>query len=229
MNLLIKELEEAFKNSIEDLVLSRKERKDLKEQLSNSNLKPNEADWLLSRLRDFAMEHAGRAHPEVLVAWFYEGAKLLRQATAATGNRSRAYFSPGEACRDAILSQLRAARKQIDICVFTISDNIIRDALVSAHKVGKRIRIISDNDKSNDMGSDIHFLSRLGIPVRLDETEDHMHHKFAVFDQRLLLNGSYNWTRSAAERNFENIALTEDPSLITAYQTEFDRLWKKLA
>lgn len=225
MNLQIKELEAAFVASIEDLVLSRKERKDLKAMLAKAHVEPSEADWLLSRLRDLAFENVKGANPEVILAWFYEGAKLLRQATAPNAVHSRAYFSPGEDCRDAILAQLRAAVHSIDICVFTISDDVIRDALVSAHKLGKRIRIISDNDKSNDLGSDIHFLRRIGIPTRLDQTEDHMHHKFALFDNKVLLNGSYNWTRSAAERNHENVALTEDATLIAAYRAEFDRLW----
>lgn len=229
MNLQIKKLEAAFEASIEDLVLSRKERKELKTHLAKASLQSSEADWLLSRVRDLAMDHIHKSKPEVILAWFYEGAKLLRQATAEVSTHSRAFFSPGEACRDAILTQLRAASRQIDICVFTISDNIIRDALVSAHKLGKRIRIVSDNDKSLDMGSDIQFLRRIGIPVRLDLTEDHMHHKFALFDNRVLLNGSYNWTRSAAERNFENISLTEDKRLIDSYRAEFDQLWEKLA
>lgn len=229
MNLQIKELEAAFVASIEDLVLSRKERKDLKALLAKAQVEPSEADWLLSRVRDLALDNLKRGHPEVILAWFYEGAKLLRQATAPKSVNSRAYFSPGEDCRDAILAQLRAAAHSIDICVFTISDDIIRDALVSAHKIGKRIRIISDNDKSEDLGSDIQFLRRIGIPALLDQTEDHMHHKFALFDNKVLLSGSYNWTRSAAERNHENISLTEDAGLVAAYRAEFDRLWELFA
>jgi mitochondrial cardiolipin hydrolase len=55
----------------------------------------------------------------------------------------------------------------------------------------------------------------------------HMHHKFAIFDGERLLNGSYNWTRGAANTNFENLVDTGDPELIAAFAEEFKRLWNR--
>lgn len=196
--------------------------------MANRPLNPSQRDWLLSRARDFAQKKVTE-NPELILGWFYESAKVLKPKKDGQQKASEAYFSPGTACRSAIIHQLRAARKNIDICVFTISDNIIRDELVAQHKLGKRIRIISDNDKSEDMGSDIYFLRRMGIPVILDDTEVHMHHKFALFDRDRLLSGSYNWTRSAAERNYENLVLSSEAELVHSFQGEFERLWTKLS
>ena len=196
--------------------------------MAHSPLNQAQRDWLLSRARDFAMEKVSEK-PDLVLGWFYESAKALKPKRSGLQNASEAYFSPGTACRSAIIHQLRAARKNIDICVFTISDNIIRDELAAQYKMGKRIRIISDNDKSEDMGSDIEFLRRLGIPVILDNTEVHMHHKFALFDREHLLSGSYNWTRSAAERNYENLVLSSEEELVHSFQGEFERLWEKLS
>lgn len=55
-----------------------------------------------------------------------------------------------------------------------------------------------------------------------------MHHKFAIFDSQLLLNGSYNWTRGAAEQNEENFMVLNNRSLTTRYQEQFDSLWNSL-
>ena len=55
-----------------------------------------------------------------------------------------------------------------------------------------------------------------------------MHHKFALFDARLLLTGSYNWTRGAADSNEENIVVTPDAHLVRSFSTAFDDLWKRL-
>ena len=69
---------------------------------------------------------------------------------------------------------------------------------------------------------------RLGIKVTIDNTRHHMHHKFAVFDQRTLLTGSYNWTRSAAKHNDENILVTHNRRIAERFQSEFNRLWDEL-
>jgi mitochondrial cardiolipin hydrolase len=50
-------------------------------------------------------------------------------------------------------------------------------------------------------GSDIGRLRNAGVPVRVDRVPAHMHHKFVVLDNRFLLNGSFNWTRSAVLDN----------------------------
>ncbi len=42
---------------------------------------------------------------------------------------------------------------------------------------GVAIRVLSDDDKSADEGSDVMRFERAGIPVRVDRTEHHMHHK----------------------------------------------------
>jgi phosphatidylserine/phosphatidylglycerophosphate/cardiolipin synthase-like enzyme len=137
------------------------------------------------------------------------------------------YFSPGEETREEIVSQIIKAKSKIDICVFTLSDNRITDALIQAWHNGIDIRIITDNDKQFDKGSDIEELSDNGISIRKDLTKHHMHHKFAIFDDLKLLTGSYNWTRSAETSNQENTIITENKFLIEQYQDIFKELWRK--
>jgi mitochondrial cardiolipin hydrolase len=150
-------------------------------------------------------------------------------AKSSPESESRAYFSPGEDCLDAIRAEFGRARHRVDVCVFTITDDRIRDAMLDARRRGVTIRVISDNDKSMDEGSDVEPLRRAGVEVRVDETEAHMHHKFAVFDGARLLSGSYNWTRSAARYNQENITITNDAALVAAFAREFERLWSDFA
>ena len=51
------------------------------------------------------------------------------------------------------------------------------------------------------------------------------HHKFALFDGQRLLNGSYNWTRSASLRNEENFVVTNDRKLVREFNSHFEYLW----
>lgn len=91
------------------------------------------------------------------------------------------------------------------------------------------VHAVHPNDKSHDAGSDLSRLRRLGVPVAYDQTPDHMHHKFALFDGSLAVSGSDNWTRSAAERNEENIVVTSDLRLTSTFQRRFDELCKQLS
>jgi phosphatidylserine/phosphatidylglycerophosphate/cardiolipin synthase-like enzyme len=113
--------------------------------------------------------------------------------------------------------------------VFTITDDRIADAILDAHRRGVAVRILTDNEKAFDLGSDIERLRSAGVAVRVDESPFHLHHKFAIFDGRRLLTGSYNWTRGAARDNQENFLITPDPHLIEAYARAFEDLWNRLA
>ncbi len=152
-----------------------------------------------------------------------------RREEPAREEASAAYFSPGTDCLDAIRREFDRARERADVCVFTVTDDRIRDAMLRAHRRGVALRVITDNDKAFDEGSDVAALQRAGVALRIDQTEHHMHHKFAVFDGARLLNGSYNWTRSAANFNEENVIVTADPALVGAFTAEFERLWARFA
>jgi len=139
---------------------------------------------------------------------------------------SYVYFSPGEDCVNHIVELIESSINQLDICVFTISDDRISRAIVDAMKNDVNVRIISDNDKTKDLGSDIKDLCNVGISVRIDNTPNHMHHKFMVVDQKIVLTGSYNWTRSAANYNQENVISVEDDYVVSKFSSEFNRLWE---
>jgi len=217
-------------DTLADARLSDDERRVLVHTLREAQ--PPEDGLRQLRNRAFDLVRARTADPEqlALLKWL-EGVVRAIDTGRSPDNvavRSHAFFSPGTACLQAINQQLRAARHSIDLCVFTLSDDRITAEVLAAHRRGVSLRCISDNDKEFDLGSDIGQLRAAGIPVAVDRTEAHMHHKFAIFDGARLLNGSYNWTRSACEFNEENLVLTNDPQLVRRFADEFDSLWKEL-
>jgi len=46
-----------------------------------------------------------------------------------------------------------------------------------------------------------------------------------VIDECLLINGSFNWTRSASQANQENVIVTTEPNLVKAYKDQFQQMW----
>jgi mitochondrial cardiolipin hydrolase len=161
-------------------------------------------------------------------AWLLSIATLTQDGAPAkppTASASRVAFSPGDDCLDIILDEFARARRSADVCVFTITDDRIRSAMLGARRRGVALRVISDDDKATDEGSDIEALRRAGVEVRVDRSEAHMHHKFAVFDGDRVLTGSYNWTRSAARNNQENVLVTAERAVVDRFDAEFQRLW----
>lgn len=215
-----------FNAALADNRLSRSEAKALGECLRDERPAYNELNVLRARLFDLVKQKLTAQNYRELHLWLDEAVKILMRQLKPKEPEiiSRCYFSPGNDCRDAILERLRAAKRSLRICVFTISDDIISREIEQAHKRQVSVEIISDNDKMEDKGSDIEQLRRAGITVYVDKTINHMHHKFAVVDEFWLINGSFNWTRSATVYNQENILVTNEPQAVKAFNEEFLRL-----
>jgi phosphatidylserine/phosphatidylglycerophosphate/cardiolipin synthase-like enzyme len=215
------------------------------------------ADWLaknvvtdqargLARHVAFEVARTAVADPAAaeLVGWLEDVMKVLvpmgTPVAHAPGSPQPgddlAFFAPGERCLQHIVHRFGQCRRTAELCVFTITDDRITRAILDAHRRGAKVRVISDNEKCHDPGSDIHKLRDAGIPVKTDDApagrsdpgiNGHMHHKFAIFDGTRLLNGSYNWTRGAADMNYENVVDTADAKLVAAFAAEFERLWNR--
>lgn len=215
---------------IADGQLSDDERRELAGVLQASSLRDED----LRRLRNhsFALVRERVSDPLqlALLKWLEGVIRTLdgRPQKSATIVQEAA-FSPGMACLQAIQRCLRGVSRTADICVFTLSDDRISEEVLAAHRRGVKVRIVTDNDKEYDTGSDISRLRDAGIPVAVDRTSAHMHHKFAIFDGRKLLNGSYNWTRSAGQYNEENLVISNDPLLVAQFSAQFEMLWQNLS
>lgn len=223
------EMEALLRSMLDDHRLSRAERRALRDLVDEQGLDDQRLGVFRAKAFDLAREQLGDEQAFV-VDWLENAIKaLLPRAQAEPEPRFEARFSPGLQCLRAIVGEFETARTSADVCVFTITDDRIVDAMFAAHKRGITVRVITDDDKSADIGSDVDRLRRKGIDVRMDSTPDHMHHKFAVFDNKRVLTGSYNWTRSAADRNHENIVISDDDELVLAFGKTFERLWAQFA
>ncbi|KAF9985070.1 hypothetical protein BGZ75_003364 [Mortierella antarctica] len=139
-------------------------------------------------------------------------------------------FFPSEQSFQQLVKTLDGAKKSLDICVYTITDDHLASAIIRAHERGVKVRIISDNEKADDLGSDVKRLrDDNDIPTRVDKSTSFMHHKFAVIDDSLVINGSYNWTKGARFDNRENLTLTNYPKAVQGFKSEFERLWNDFA
>ncbi len=223
----MKELIEKIDATLDDNILSTDEKDDLKTELYERHLSKTARIQLIDHVSKIALAKASRENFREVMNW-------LRKVTILLGNTeseqlyNNAYFGPEDNIRDIIIRELNHCERSLKICVFTISDNPISDAIMDAHKRCVKVSIITDDGKVFDKGSDIKELSREGIEVKIDSYKSLMHHKFCVIDNYKVISGSYNWTRTAAEMNNENIILTDEVKIAKAFIVEFDKLWRKM-
>lgn len=216
--------------TLQDTRLQTAEIKSLDEFLEANPPTDESLAFYRHRVFAIAMERLKEKEAQDVVSWIEGVIKRLVPRTRDAGREvCEAYFSEIDNCVARIVSLITEAKNSIDICVFTITDDRIAGPLIEAHRQGVSVRILTDDDKANDLGSDIPRFMQEGVPVRVDRTAYHMHHKFAIFDRKLLLTGSYNWTRGASINNIENFVLVSERALLSNFQKEFDRLWAKLS
>lgn len=141
---------------------------------------------------------------------------------------NRVFFSPGDEIKNEIKQLLDHATETVDLCIFTITDNELARKIKACYKRGVKVRIITDDEKMEDNGSEIRKLAKAGIPVKTDHSHYHMHNKFGIIDKQIAITGSFNWTYTATKHNQENLVATTKYEIVKQYDEEFDRLWKEL-
>lgn len=134
----------------------------------------------------------------------------------------RAFFTPGPDCETNIITAINNAQK-IDIAVYSITNPAIVNSILVANKRGAKIRVITDRTQAKGKGSLVGKIQAAGIPVVTNIKHKIEHNKFAVFDDRHVVSGSYNWTTNASKHNSENCLFFDQPD--KEYTERFKYLW----
>lgn len=141
------------------------------------------------------------------------------------GSRIETYFAPEENARGAIMSRLRQAKEEILFLAFSFTDDDIARVLLEKARDGVRVRGVFESRQASEY-SEYEVLRKAGLDVRQDGNPRNMHHKVFVIDGQVLITGSYNFSKNAAEENDENILVIENPVLARAYREEFERVYQ---
>lgn len=119
-------------------------------------------------------------------------------------------FTPKEECLPRIIKAIESATESIYVMAYYITQPPIADALIKAHNAGIKVEIVMDRSQLGSPYSALPTLYRAGVPCFIDKKGIRLqHNKLMIIDGKLLLTGSYNWTRSAEIRNAENLMFIE--------------------
>jgi len=131
----------------------------------------------------------------------------------------------GNEIKQRILSEINNANQSIYLAMAWFTDRDIANAIVAAKSRIDNIDIILSSNLQNETVK--LMFKGAGISVHAFETGDArgiMHHKFCLIDNRISINGSYNYSYNASNNNVENIHVSDDPSIYSQLYTEFEKL-----
>jgi phosphatidylserine/phosphatidylglycerophosphate/cardiolipin synthase-like enzyme len=119
-----------------------------------------------------------------------------------------------------VVHAIDGARKTILLQMYTLTSRRIVNALIDAKRRGVDVRAIVDRGQLKGARGEAYAVRHLasdGIPVLVDTVPGLMHDKVMIVDGASVVTGSFNYTRSAEERNAENLLVIHDPALAAQY------------
>jgi phosphatidylserine/phosphatidylglycerophosphate/cardiolipin synthase-like enzyme len=133
-----------------------------------------------------------------------------------------AHFSPKGGCTDAVLAELKGARREILVLAYSFTSKPIAQALVEAKLRGVHVEILLDKSNEKEAYTDLQFFLEQGLVPLIDPDHAIAHNKVMLIDSTTLITGSFNFTHQAEAENAENLLVIKGHSdLISVYRKDF--------
>ncbi|MDE2749242.1 MAG: phospholipase D-like domain-containing protein [Chloroflexota bacterium] len=182
----------------------------------------------------FVMESAAAA--ETYQAEFdemFQGAEFGVTSTddgvntfTVSGGEASIIFAPEAEEISALKAEIEAAARSIRIMTFVFSLEELAEAiLMQAARHGVSVEGVFEKRNSTASWSQLPALHCAGAAMRQDGSRYTLHHKVIIIDDHTVITGSFNYSRSAAERNDENIVIIRDETVAGLYLAEWRRIW----
>lgn len=97
---------------------------------------------------------------------------------------------------------IRMAQKTIQVAMFTFTRFDFAKELISAKQRGVQVEVFLDHQSSKGASKKVaEMLAKANIPIYTNPGKSLHHYKFLHVDNRVLVNGSANWTKAAFQQN----------------------------
>ncbi len=157
--------------------------------------------------------------------YFLAGEETSSESVSFSGIQTA--FCPSFECSSLPISALDSAKERILVAMYSFTNEDLRDALIRAHERGIVVRVVVEKQQASGQYSQHEELAAAGILVRIDSNPNYMHHKFAVIDSDLVINGSMNWSGNGVGENNENVMVIHSPELNKEFADEFENVWSE--
>ena len=142
------------------------------------------------------------------------------------GVQIETYFSPDDGIVNRIVELLEGTDESIYFMAFSFTSDEIADAVLGRAAAGVTVAgVFEESQYFSNTGTEFDRLLEAGLNVHLDGNPRNMHHKVIIIDESIVILGSYNFSRSAEERNDENILVIHSADVAAQFMAEFERVF----
>lgn len=144
------------------------------------------------------------------------------------GTRVETYFSPDDGVLTALYNLLSTSEESIYFLAFSFTSNELGAIVREKAQAGLDVKGVMDEEQiASNTGTEFDPFRQAGLDVRIDGIDGQMHHKIFIVDESIVALGSYNFSRSAEERNDENVLIIHDPRVAGFFLQEFQRVYRQ--
>jgi len=137
-------------------------------------------------------------------------------------------FSPDDGVLSALIPLLNSAEQSIHFLAFSFTSNELGDIIRAKADSGLTIAGVMDKEQiSSNQGTEFDPFQQAQLDVLIDGIDGQMHHKLIVVDEKIVAFGSYNFSKSAEERNDEDLLVIYDADIAKQFILEFGRVWEQ--
>jgi phosphatidylserine/phosphatidylglycerophosphate/cardiolipin synthase-like enzyme len=136
-------------------------------------------------------------------------------------------FSPDDGLESHLLDILNNAQESIYFLAFSFTSDSLGEAIRAQAANGLTVAgVMEEQQVKSNIGTEYDPFKQAGLEVYIDGNEGQMHHKTMIVDDDIVVTGSYNFTRSAEERNDENVIILHNKQIADFYMKEFWRVFQ---
>jgi len=144
-------------------------------------------------------------------------------AFAFQADITKVCFSPKGGCTEFIVKEINAAKSEILVQAYSFTSAPIAKALTDAFKRGVKVEAILDKSQRREKYTAATFLVNTGIPTFIDDKHAIAHNKIMIIDKETVITGSFNFTKSAEEKNAENLLIIRNKDLAKIYMENWEK------
>jgi phosphatidylserine/phosphatidylglycerophosphate/cardiolipin synthase-like enzyme len=138
------------------------------------------------------------------------------------------FFAPDDGVLNALIPLLSSAEESIHFLAFSFTSNELGDIVRAKAEDGLTVAGVMDEEQaSSNQGTEFDPFQQAELDVLIDGIAGQMHHKLIIVDEKIVAFGSYNFSKSAEERNDENLLIIYDTDIAKQFMLEFGRVWEQ--